>query len=295
MNRRSTGVLIALLLAALGTFIIVRYVGSAEDRALAGQEAIEVLLVAETIPAGAPAESLAAKTELALIPAKAQAPGSVVDLAELEGLVTSVELVPGEQILASRFVTEEELAEEQELEIPDGLVEITVSLSPERAVGGELKPNDQVAVFSSFEPFDLGSLEPTGVDDITEVLEVLFPTDPDTGAQISDDDTTPVGSLPKSPNTTNIILHKVLVTNVQIERAPAAQSPDTELDQVQIAPTGNLLVTLAIDPENAERIVFTSEYGSLWLAGETPGASEEDNQIQTRSIIYEDLETGVSP
>ena len=99
-----------------------------------------------------------------------------------------------------------------------------------------------------------------------------------------------------TPNTTNIILHKVLVTNVQVERAPtAAPSADTELQQVQIAPTGNLLVTLAIDPENAERIVFTAEYGALWLAAETPGASEEDNQIQTRSIIYEDLDTGVSP
>lgn len=295
MNRRSTGVLIALLLAALGTFIIVRYVGSAEDRALAGQEAIEVLLVSETIPAGSPAESLAPKVELALIPAKAQAPGSIVDLAELEGLVTSVDLVPGEQVLASRFVTAEELAEEAELEIPDGLVEITVSLSPERAVGGELKPNDQVAVFSSFEPFDLGSVEPTGIDDITEVLEVLFPTDPETGAQISDDDTRAPGTL-STPNTTNIILHKVLVTNVQVERAPTnAPSADTELTAVQIAPTGNLLVTLAIDPENAERIVFTAEFGSLWLANETPGASEEDDQIQTRSIIYEELDTGVTP
>lgn len=292
MNRRSTGVLIALLLAALGTFIIVRYVGSAEDRALAGQEVVEVLLVSETVPAGAPAESLTTKVELAKIPAKAQAPGSVVELAELEGLVTSVELVPGEQVLASRFVTAEELAEERELEIPDGLVEVTIALSPERAVGGNIKPSDTVAVFSSFEPFDLGSVEPTGVDDITEVLEVLFPTDTD--ADVSGEDTSPTSARPKTPNTTNIILHKVMVTNVQIERAPT-QGPDTELNEVQIAPTGNLLVTLAIDPENAERIVFTAEYGSLWLANETPGTSEEDNQIQTRSIIYEDLDTGVSP
>ena len=82
MKRRWIGVAAALALAGLGTFALVRYVGSAEERALEGQEAVEVLVVSETVPAGTPAESIGDRVAVEMIPASVQVAGSVANLGE---------------------------------------------------------------------------------------------------------------------------------------------------------------------------------------------------------------------
>ena len=45
------------------------------------------------------------------------------------------------------------------------MVQVTLSLSPERVVGGQVAPGDVVAVFASFDSFPLNTLEPTGLTD----------------------------------------------------------------------------------------------------------------------------------
>ncbi len=103
-NKRWIGVVSAVLLAAIGTFVLVQYVSSADERALAGQETIEVLVVNQAVAAGTPAEELAATVDTALVPARTQVPGSVASLEQLSGTVAAVDLVPGEQLLLSRFI-----------------------------------------------------------------------------------------------------------------------------------------------------------------------------------------------
>ena len=57
-------------------------------------------------------------------------------------------------------------------------------------------------------------------------------------------------------------------------------TPDT-------APNGSLFVTLALPGPDIEKIVFTSEHGSIWLAREPLDAVENGTVIQTRGTIYE--------
>ena len=45
MSRKVTGVVVALLLAAIGTTVLVRYVQGAEDRALEGEQLVQVFVV----------------------------------------------------------------------------------------------------------------------------------------------------------------------------------------------------------------------------------------------------------
>ena len=75
--------------------------------------------------------------------------------------MTAVDLVPGEQVIATRFVTPQQLAETREYQIPDELLAVTLSLSPDRALGGELSPGDLIAVIASFEPFEINGVEPS--------------------------------------------------------------------------------------------------------------------------------------
>jgi pilus assembly protein CpaB len=245
MMSRILGVFVAVLLAAVGTLALVGYVRSAEARALAGQETVEVLVVDQEVPEDTPAEDLAALVSRERIPAKVRATDSVDDLTALEGMVTSVNLVPGEQLVSSRFATPAQLAEGAEVDVPEGLQEVTISLEPQRAVGGTVRPGDVVGVLASF------------------VWE----------------------DAPK--NTTKMNHQQVLVTNVQVEQLPSTPEEGAE-DAPALAPTGGLLITLAVDVEQAERIVFAAEHGTVWLTVQDDGTDQGGSTVRDPGNIYGD-------
>lgn len=274
--KRVIALVVALLLAGLGTFLLVRFVQSARDDAIGEGDLVRVLVVDSLIPAGTPAEDIADKVTLQDVPVRVLADGAVADLATLAGKVAAVALVPGEQLVAARWVISEGAAE---IPVPPSMVQVTLSLTPERVVGGQVTPGSVVAVFASFESFSLNTLEPTGLTE-REITGATTTTLPGQEGQSS-------GML-SSPASTKLILHKVLVTNLQAEELPRDMS---EEDQVPgspgLAPTGNLLITLALGPVDAERLVFAAEHGKVWLAVEGPEVSEADTEVQTRRTVYE--------
>ncbi len=89
----------------------------------------------------------------------------------------------------------------------------------------------------------------------------------------------------QTPNTTHIIIHKILVTGIQVEELPADE-PDA-IGAVELSPTGNLLITIAASAEDIEKIVFTAEHGTLWLALEDADAPVVATDIRRRANIYE--------
>lgn len=275
--RRAVGVAGAVLVALLGTMLLVGYVRGAEERALAGEELTEVLVVKTVIPRGTPALELVPHVTTELVPLKVRAEGSVDDLGLLAGLVTATDLMPGEQVLTSRFVTAETLSLNARIEAPADTLEVTVSLSPDRALGGGLVPGDLVAVIASFDPFELNAIEPTELAEGT----IVDPSEIFVGTSGGDQ-----GTSLKTPPSTHLILHKVLVTNVQVEQLPRATAEDLPDDAPPLAPTGNLLITLAAPPESIERIVFTAEHGFMWLAASTETTPEPDTPVQTRATVY---------
>jgi pilus assembly protein CpaB len=250
MARRIVGVVAAVLLAAVGTLVLVGFVRGAETRALAGEETVEVLVVTEEVARNTPAADLAAVVETELVPAKVRAADAVSDIGDLEERVTSVALVPGEQLVAARFVTPTQLAQEGGVEVPEGLQEVSISLEPQRAVGGGVVPGDVVGVLASF---------------------------------VWEDD-------PK--HTTKMNHAQVLVTNVQIDPAAVATAPpaddDTETTGPAAAPGGNLLITLAVDIEQAERIVFAAEHGTVWLTAQNDATSKDGSAVRDGGNIYDD-------
>src|SRR5687768_10792814 len=131
MNRRLTGLAAAGVLALIGTLILVGYVRSAEARALSGEEIVDVLVVSEPVPAGTPATDLSDVVKTEQVPSKVAAQGAIGDLDDVEGLVTTVDLVPGEQLVLDRFG--DAVVREG---VPEGLLEVTIRLDPERALGG---------------------------------------------------------------------------------------------------------------------------------------------------------------
>lgn len=261
-NKRVT-LIAAILLVALGTVALVTYVKTAEDRALAGEELVDVLVLDATVPAGTPVNELQQFLRIEAVPVKVQAAGALASLAEAEGYVTSVDLVQGEQLTAGRLVPATEYNALQArlgrgggtVAVPEGLLEITVPLDPIRTVGGTVRPGDLVGLIASFTGY-----RPEGAA-----------VDP--------------AAAGADGNVSGFLLHKILVTNVQGTPVVEATRESTTEERAP-TPTGSMLVTLAVDAQSAERIVFASSYGDIWLAIEPADANEAGTQVRTLSKIF---------
>ncbi|MGR7028138.1 Flp pilus assembly protein CpaB [Geodermatophilus sp. URMC 62] len=147
--RRLLAAVAALLLALVGTVVLVAYVRGADARALEGVQTVPVLVVDRPIAAGTPADQLDGLVRTELLPARAAVEGRVEDLAQLAGRVADVDLQPGEQLLAGRFVAPEELTAPGTVPPPAGAAEVSILLEPQRAVGGRLAAGDTVGVHVS--------------------------------------------------------------------------------------------------------------------------------------------------
>jgi pilus assembly protein CpaB len=149
MRRRLLAAFAAVLLLVVGTVVLLAYVRGADARALAGTRTVEVLVVDELIPEGTPATDVGALVRTEVLPAKAALAGRVTDLSTLSGQVSTVDLQPGEQLLASRFQRPGDLQTPGTVAVPAGLQEVSVLLEPQRAVGGRLVAGDTVGVYLS--------------------------------------------------------------------------------------------------------------------------------------------------
>ncbi|MEO1063912.1 MAG: hypothetical protein AAFZ07_21035 [Actinomycetota bacterium] len=277
-RKRATAGALALVLATIGTIVLVAYVRGAEERALEGEDLVEVLVVEELVGEGTTATELARMTRIEVVPRKVRADGALAELTTVDGLVTSTALLPGEQLVSQRFVTPDAFTRDG-VPAPPGLMQTTISLSPERALGGAVAPGDTVGVVASFEPFDVevspGLPGEGGVgDDSGDELQLAI-----VDGQV-------VVDQQQTPNTSHFLLHDVLVTNVQLEQLPTVADGDDDASPRAIAPTGNLLVTLALDAPSIERLVFTAEFGHLWLTIDSAEATDADSRIQNRGSVY---------
>ena len=152
MKTRVIAVAIAAVLAIVGAVVLVVAVRSADQAATAGAQLTSVLVVRSEVPAGTAADHLGDAVAVEQIPARYVADDAVDDLADLEGLVAAVNLQPGEQILASRFSSPEQLASAGiHAAVPEGMQEVSIAVDLQRIAGGSVGPGDRVGVFASFD------------------------------------------------------------------------------------------------------------------------------------------------
>ncbi|MDN4610766.1 Flp pilus assembly protein CpaB [Arthrobacter burdickii] len=252
MKTRLIGGLAALVLAILGTALLVLYVGAADSRAQEGLDPTKVLVVSERVPAGTPVEDLRALVTTESLVKSAVAPRALTTLDGQENKIAAVDLLPGEQLLAERLVAPEDFAPGT-VPVPDGLEEVTILLAPERMLGSRIAAGDHVGVYIS------GELEDEAPD-----LDRL----PD--------------EMIGFKQHTNLILQNVLVTAVQ-QAAPETEdsaNADAGTDGVAM-PNGSAFVTLALDDLNAGKVIFGAEFGSIWFTKESATSEQADPPVIT--------------
>ncbi|GAA1628283.1 Flp pilus assembly protein CpaB [Georgenia ruanii] len=247
MKRRVLAALAAIVLAVLGGALVLAYVAGADQRAMAGMEPVRVLVITRPVPQGTPADQLGDAVAVKELPATAVAGGALSTLDDLAGQVATTDLQVGEQLLAARFA-DPAMVDTGAVEMPTGMHQVSVLLDPSRVVGGRVRPGDIVGVFVSL-------------------------TD---------------------PARTRLTLDKVLVTAVQGGVAPppeaeggtAAVADGDAAAGPDVAPTGAVMVTLAVNPPDAERLVFGAEHGTVWLSLESEDATTDGTRIVTEENVY---------
>jgi pilus assembly protein CpaB len=246
VRRRLLAAAAALVLALVGTVVLVGYARGADQRAMAGMTTVRVLVVTGPVAAGTPAEELAPLVRTDVLPSVAVVPGRVTDLADLAGQVATTDLQPGEQLLAGRFAAPESLQAPGTVAVPAGAQEVSVLLEPQRAAGGRLAAGDTVGVLLS-----LSLADGTGTTH-TVLHQVLV---------------TQVQGAPV-----------VAAAGTDGEPATVASSG--------AAPAASLMVTLAVSAAAAETVVFGAEHGTLWLSLEPGTADPDGTAVVTEDTVY---------
>lgn len=244
MKTRLLGGIAALVVAILGTVLLITYVQSADQRAMAGTETSDVYVVQKAIPAGTPVSGLSDSVTKKPIQKSTLTEGTVTDLAELGSKVTAVSLVPGEQLLSSRLVDASAFLGPSRIAVPDGMQEISLKLPIERVAGGKINAGDTVGIFISLQS---GS-----------------------------------GDAAAKSEATQLTFHKVLVTAAQFSNGSAAKPDSAQQGQSQGSlnsannnqTDGTYLITIARNSVDAERLVYAIEFGKIYLSKEPAGATE---------------------
>ncbi|HSK97712.1 MAG TPA: RcpC/CpaB family pilus assembly protein [Euzebyales bacterium] len=171
MNRRLLTIIAAVVLTLLGTWIIVIYVSSAEQRAAGNQELTNVLVPIEEIPADTPADQMQDLVEVRSVPADLRPEDAITELADVEGRVTDANLLPGEPLRAGRFVEPGEAGPGGRATVDEGDQIVTVSLEAQRALGGELRAGTRVGVLVSMDGAEVPDDEATATTDDTDTAD----------------------------------------------------------------------------------------------------------------------------
>lgn len=248
MRRRVLGLAVATVLAILGTLLIVRYVEEAGDRESAGQELSDVLVAATFIPAGTPADQLAEAVVIEAVPSRLVVDGAVTSLDQLSGLVATSDLNVREQLTVGRFGTPEEaaVAISGRVPVPEGLIELSVNVSPEQSVGGVVGVGETISILAAFDEGE----QPTNT----------------------------VGVLLR-----NVLVTSV---QGGVAPAQPAEGTEIAATEPEPLPTTNTLVTVAVDGPDAEKLVYAIQYGRIYLAREPIDEAEVASQLATAENVF---------
>jgi pilus assembly protein CpaB len=264
MSRRITAALAALLIAVVGSVAVVAYARAADQRAVAGQEAVRAYVAEKEVPAGTTAGQAVQDGLIVqeLIARKGVPQDALTDVsADYSQLVATSAIQPGEIVLVSRFAAHG--AAQGVLPVPTGLLAVSVALDDPSHVGSFVTVGSKVAVFDTF-----------------NVQEAFKSSQTPAGDHLQDNH----GFI----RATRLLLASVEVLAVDdsttVTNPKESEDKPTGLGAAAMQPTTTLL-TLAVTQDQAQRLVHGARTGTLTFAllgpdaHATPGAGVNDRSL----------------
>ncbi len=231
MDRRKVLLVVAVVIAALGAGLVFVYAQGADERAAKNFQTVKVIVATQEIGAGETAEAAARDAKLLLkdVPLSDVVEGATDDGALFAGKVALTTIYPGEQLIAQKFGTADQVEGAQLLVLPSGDIAVQVQLTDFGKVGAFTQPGSRVVVFVS----------------ATSKAEVQVPVD-ENGNPVVEPDTT--SFVPRA----SVLLPDVLVLAVGSTTTQVGQV-DANGQPVEETPLTNL--TLAVSQDEAEQVI----------------------------------------
>jgi pilus assembly protein CpaB len=249
MGRRVMTVLAAMLIGLIGVAAVLVYAAGADARALAGQRTQTVYMAQQLVPSGTTAADAVSKGLMVptQIVVKGVPAGALTKVDAATGkLVALTDIAPGDFVVASRFGTTPTGA--KAIQVPDGQVAISVSLTDPGRVGTFVTPGSHIVIYDTYQP-------PSG----------------------------PAGA-PGVTKQTRVLLDDALVIAVgSTSLSPAANANANANGQGQ---SSGALVTVALPPDAAAKLVHGIQTGTLYAGLRGIDTTANLAQIVSDSTLF---------
>lgn len=247
MGRRVMAVLVAVVVGLIGVAAVMIYATGADARAVADQRPQTVFIAQALVPSGTSAADAVAKGLIApaQIAAKGVPAGALNKVDAATGkLVALSDIAQGEFVVASRFGTTP--LGQKAIQVPAGQVAISVSLSDPGRVGTFVTPGSHIVIYDTYAP-PAAAAGASGAN---------------SGAAAS--------------KATRVLLADVLVIAV----GATSLTPVANVDGEAQAATAGVLVTVALPPALAVKLVHGIQTGTLYA-----GLRGTDTQASLSQIV----------
>ncbi len=283
MRLRIILLFIAIILGVVAVVAVIAYINNIRAIVEEDVEKVEVYVAAQNIPKETAVEILISSEAIVLeeIPRKYLADGVLISLDEYKGYVVASPINKGEQITSTRFIKPEDIG--MAFNIPDDMLAISIPINEIIGVSNLINVGDKVNVIATFEPSET---QVEAIEERPETEEIAL--------EIEEISTGIEGEIPEIiSEITQTLLWNVEVlylgTRVIVEVEPegtvsilgASQTRDEQSEDIRT-------ITLAVTPEQSEKLVFTEEMGSVWLALlPLDGVEKEETTGQTYDNIFD--------
>jgi len=275
MRLRIILLIVAIILGVVAVAAVIGYISSIRTSVEEEVEKVEVLVAVQNVPKETSVEIMisANMVDTQAIPRKYLADGVLTSLDNYKGYVVAAPINKGEQITTTNFTKPEDIG--LAFMIPDDMVAISIPVNEVIGVSNLIEVGDMVNVIATFEP----------------------PQQEDAEAAAEAEETT------AEAEEALIIIQKeitrTLLWNVEVlyigTRVTITQQPEQpggilggDTTERETKAPDIKTITLAVTPEDSEKLVFTEEMGRVWLALiPTSGIEKEDTPGRTFNNIFE--------
>jgi pilus assembly protein CpaB len=266
LRSRLLAIVLAALLAVFGAVAVLAYVRQANERAIAGLKTVDVIAAKGTI---SPRTSLGEAQREGLLTTEtlpeSSVPGDALrSTTGLSGLVFSAAVQPAQLLLRPMLVPATQSAAASVLPIPAGMVAVTVQMCVQEAVADYITAGSDVAVFDTY--VTAKATQPSRTCDVAHQ------------------------GYPPPVMATHIVLTRVSV--LAIAASPAATgtsagSASTVTDPTSTDVQGSVLVTLAVDQADAEKLISIDELGLPYMALLTPDSKTSYDNLANPTNLFQ--------
>lgn len=239
---RAIAIVLALVLALVGAFLIWRYVSQADQRAFEGAQMVDVFVATDNIPQGMTANTAVSQDliEADQLPQANLPPSPVASLQDISGLAATGPIFEGTVLLQPQWGDPTLVT--SDLDIPPEMVAMSLQVGVPAGVSGHVIPGDEIAIIGH--------------------LTIEAPT-----TQVIGPDGNVIAQAPAEGEQEAVSQSRFVASNVEVlsvgQRVIVENQEGEETGEIQ--QTEQVLLTLALTPEDAERLSFTNFEAAMYF------------------------------